>query len=85
MIETIFVIGPAGSGKSEFAGELQAALQRATLSGWAIADTSGVLITRLAEIQAAGPWEWMLPMGANSVAKWEEYIRANKNRFRPRW
>lgn len=79
MIETIFIVGPAGAGKSAFAAELSRALEAATDQPWEAADTSAPLYRWLAEILAAGPW----PSGHDSVKQWEEYIRAKKELYRP--
>lgn len=80
MIETIYIVGPASAGKSEFAGALSAALAQRTRSPWPVGDTSWPLYKWLAELCAAAPWPG--PEHAN-VAAWLDYILARKEQHRP--
>lgn len=80
MIKTIYIVGPAESGKSSFAVLLADALENVTVTGWPVQDTSRPLVRWLAQIHAVDdrPGE----MGAPPDA-WYRYILANKPRFRP--
>lgn len=79
MIQTIFIVGPAASGKSLFAHALSEALAARTQQLWPVADTSAPLFAWLAEIQACGPWPG--PEHGDRQ-KWLEFLRANKERYR---
>lgn len=81
MIKTIYIVGPAGAGKSSFAKLLGAALERATPAAWPVGDTSGPLIRWLAEIRAADAAGGV--PGAASVNSWQTHILENKEQFRP--
>lgn len=78
-IETIFIVGPAASGKSAFAKLLSDYLLRKSGQEWEVADTSEPLYFALASIHAAGPQQG--PDSTN-IARWEDFIRARKEMYR---
>lgn len=84
MIKTIYIVGPAGSGKSSFARCLAAALERSSSArSWPVADTSAPLVRWLAEILAAAPPQVQHEKGHEGlVAEWQAYILEHKEAYR---
>ena len=71
----IFIVGPSGAGKSLFACYLAEALR----TGWR--ECSDVLVSRLARLQVVSPYG--IFNNFNRPEKWEAYIRARKEEYRP--
>lgn len=80
MPKHIFIVGAAGSGKTEFArmlaGEL-GTLPVVPRRNWRVAECGDLLIRRLANIQAHGRWPQPAP-----ADQWVTYIRSRKEEYR---